>query len=144
MNKLLISAALALSCSSGAFAQSTAPATLGKVQGVYVQVSRYLLVDASLHAKKPEHVLVADVRFAAPLNDGRKGTLARIEADCTTSLDVGDVVEIALTESPGGRMATAPMARPDGVVCVEAKHDTAAARNFGAPQMHLADLAPKR
>ena len=144
MNKLLISVAIALSCSSGAFAQSATPATLGKIQGVYVQVSRYLLVDASLHVKKAEQVLVADVQFAAPLNDGRKGTLARVEADCTTSVDVGDVVEIALTESPGGRMATAPMARQDGVVRVEAKHDTAAARMFGAPQFRLADLAPKR
>ena len=133
---------IALTVSSGADAQTAPGAKLGQVRAVYVQISRFLLAAPGLHNQTTGRPLIADVRFASPLADGRAGTLARIEMEDGASLEAGDVVEIALTATKGGRMAAAPMPRMDGVLRIEAKHDTDIARTFGAPAVDVAAATP--
>lgn len=123
-------------CGQAIAADAGEPAVLGKVAGLYVRAGQHLLIDTALLQRKgaPRPAagrMVAEVRFAQPLEDGRSSTFAQVDMSGITGLDTGDVVKVALTESRGGNSATAPMRRSDEVRTVEAKFHTEMAQAFG-------------
>jgi hypothetical protein len=125
---------------AGAFAADDEPSVSGKIVGLYVQTARHLLIEVSVAGRSAAHraapgTVIADIRFAKPLDDGRSGTLASVDADCVTDLDPGDVVRVALVASRGGKHAAAPVRRSDEVRIVEAKYHTDTAQAFGQPAL---------
>lgn len=103
------------------------PPTVGRVIGVYVELSPGVHAERSYTAAQEGRPLVAEVRLP-----GRDGTPARIAMMRMDGLDVqpGDSVEVALGERG---FVTGARPAPARVVRVEARADTNVARADSAP-----------
>lgn len=113
----------------GLSAGALADPALGRVENIYVSMSQYILIEKTADMRAHDRPLVADVRLKDA--DGKPGRRVFVRLD-KEAVDAGDVVAINEGDKPGAPR-TGPLRARDRLSHIEAKHDTAYARNFFRP-----------
>ena len=89
-------------------------------------MSQFILVELTPGVRAHDHPLVADVRLRDTSGQGGRRLYLRLDNE---GVDAGDIV--AVNEAgAAGALRAAPLRGRDRLVRIEAKHDTAFARNF--------------
>lgn len=126
-----IIALLAIAAGMPAHAEEAPGAALvGKVVRIYVKESANFFMETSLvrNHKGREHW--TEVRFAAPLADGRKSEIVRLPE--SMKVEIGDLVSAQLANKRDLVPGLVP--EVSRMLALVAKHDTLAAMQFDAPK----------
>jgi hypothetical protein len=127
----LLPAVLLAAAALPALAQDTGTgAIVGKVVNIYVRESTNFYIETGLlrHAAGKQHW--TEVRFAAPLADGRTSELVRLPD--ARAVERGDIVRAQLVDSRPFVPGLIP--EVNRMVALVAKHDTIAAMMFDLPK----------
>ncbi len=112
-------------------AEETAPgAIVGKVEKFYVRESNNFYIEKSLVRKPRDAEEWTEVRFAAPLADGRRSEIVRLPE--SAKVERGDLVSTQLADKRDFVRGLIPDV--SRVVSLVAKHDTLAAMMFDLPK----------
>ena len=125
MKKLLRVVAVALA-SAALPTPAAAEAVLGKVETLYVAMSRDLLIEFTPGMRTHDRPLVADVRLRDSAGKAARRVFLRLDG---AAVETGDVVAINEGER-GDAPRTGPFRNRDRLAHIEAKHNTETARNF--------------
>lgn len=113
-------------------------ALIGKVENVYVRQSNNFYIEKTLVRRPANNEQWTEVRFAAPLADGRKSEIVRLP-DATT-VERGDLVSAQLAEKRDFVRGLIP--EVSRMVSLVAKHDTLAAMMFDLPKPAAGAVMP--
>jgi hypothetical protein len=113
------------------FAQDTdANAVIGKVERHYVRESPNFFIEKRLVRKPRNDEQWTEVRFAAPLADGRKSEIVRLPQ--TASVERGDLISTQIVDKRDAMPGLIP--EENRMISLVAKHDTLAAIMFDLPK----------
>ena len=104
-------------------AAAIAEPVLGKVESLYVAVSRDLLIAFAPGMNTHERPLVAEVRLRDSAGQPARRVFLRLAGE---EVEAGDVVAV----HQGTAMRNVPLQSRDRLARIEAKHHTETARNF--------------
>jgi hypothetical protein len=105
-------------------------AIVGKVVKIYIREANNFFIETSLVRSSGNREHWTEVRFAAPLADGRKTELVRLPE--STKVERGDLVSAQLAEKRDFIPGLIP--EVNRMVALVAKHDTLAAMLFDMQQ----------
>ena len=105
-------------------------AIVGKVVKIYIREANNFYIETSLVRSSDNREHWTEVRFAAPLADGRKTELVRLPE--ATKVERGDLVSAQLAEKRDFVRGLIP--EVNRMVAMVAKHDTLAAMLFDMQQ----------
>ncbi len=105
---------------------AAAEAVLGKVETLYVAMSRDLLVEFTPGMRTHDRPLVADVRLRDAAGEAARRVFLRLDG---AAVEAGDVVAINQGDR-GDAPRSGPLRNRDRLAHIEAKHNTETARNF--------------
>jgi hypothetical protein len=121
---------LAVSAALAVFAPAAyAEPVLGKIETLYLAMSRNVLVEFTPGMRTHDRPIVAEVRLRDATGAPARRVFVRLDGE---AVEAGDVVAV----SQGERVAAlhaAPLRSVDRVTRIEAKHDTELARRFFRP-----------
>jgi hypothetical protein len=119
-------------------ADESATGVIGKVEKLYVRQSNNFFIEKSLVRKPSSSEQWTEVRFAAPLADGRKSEIVRLPESAV--VEPGDLVSTQLVAQRERVRGLIPDV--NRMVAVVAKHDTLAAMAFDLPAPSPAAVMP--
>lgn len=136
--KWIIALLAALAAAPGLAEDADAGAITGKVVNIYVRDANNLFIEAGLVRNKAGKQQWTEVRFAAPLADGRTSEMVRMPD--TAIVERGDLVSARLVEKHDSLPGLIPAV--NRMVALVAKHDTLAAQTFDAPKPAAGSVPP--
>ena len=128
--KCIIALLAALAAAPGLAENTDAGAVTGKVVNIYVRDANNFYIEAGLVHDKAGKQQWTEVRFAAPLADGRTSEMVRMPD--ATIVERGDLVSTRLVEKRDSLPGLIPAV--NRMVALVAKHDTLAAMLFDMQQ----------
>ncbi len=137
-SKLIIALLAALAAAPGLAENTGAGEITGKVVNVYVRDANNFFIETGLVRDKAGKQQWTEVRFAAPLADGRTSEMVRMPD--AAIVERGDLVSTRLVEKRDSLPGLLPAV--NRMVALVAKHDTLAAQTFDAPKPAAGNVPP--